>query len=315
MFENKFLLDNGLFLGQNAFKFSLPISFEKILTDMNRIRDHYAHRQDNEDASEAYIQGFFRVLGYQTAKKAPRLLSLTAAHADTSSSVLVLLTTPEESPEQTSHGLSLYTYLFYAANYYQARWGVVTNGHQLRILDFCRSDYQDAFFSADLDGIISNKQLEDFFTIYKIFHYMNSHNDEIAPRKRKQENNKDKQKLAPSSYDLSFLTQNIPQPTIALFEALRQKIFSLSASISERYTKLYVGYSSHRTFCVVEIKKSKISIFVNITIDDISDYSDYCEDVRQVGHHGIGDTKIVLQNPDDLDVVFEIIKQSYNKNS
>jgi predicted transport protein len=201
-----------------------------------------------------------------------------------------------------------------AANYFQVRWGILTNGCELKILDFQRTDYQDIFFSVDLDGIISASQLDSFFTIYKIFHYINGQNEDVSPRKSKQKS-KDTQKLVSSSYDLSFHTEKIPHSTVALFKALRQKIFTLSDSIAERYTKLYVGYSSQKTFCVVEIKKSKLSIFVNMTIDEISDYSNYCEDVRQVGHHGIGDTKVVLQNPDDLDVVFEIIRQSYNKNS
>jgi predicted transport protein len=254
-------------------------------------------------------------LGYQTIKKNPRLLSLTPSYAVASPKALALVLAPQEDFRQIIQGMSWDTYLFYAANYYQARWGIVTNGCELKILDFQRTDYQEVCFSADLDGIISDNQLEDFFTIYKIFHYINDQNEEIATSKRKQRKNKDTQKLDSSTYNLSFHTQNIPQPTIALFEALRQKILTLSDSIAERYTKLYIGYSSQKTFCVVEIKKSKLSVFVNLTIDEISNYSSYCEDVRQVGHHGIGDTKVVLQNPDDLDVVFEIIRQSYNKNS
>lgn len=311
MGNNEFINDKGLFLGQSDFEFSLPDSFETIENFLKTIKEYrdYAHPDSLE--WQEYIHEFFHILGFHTEQKAPRLISLGDIGTNGSPKALVMLISAGENLEEIIPGLDWLSYLFYAANFHHVNWGFLTNGLEMKVFDFRRDDYRKIFLWANLDGIIRDGKLDSFFTIYKIFSYMRGRKGAVLPPRGGRKSPKP-QKPVSSEYDLAYHTNNIQQSTINLFEALRGRILALSTSITEKYGKIYIGYSIRKNFCEICIQKSKLKVWVDLSIDELSDPHFLCRDVRKIGHQGTGESEITLQNSDNVDAVFEIVKQAYN---
>ena len=218
---------------------------------------------------------------------------------------------PEKSSEEIIPGLDWLSYLFYAAKFHHVDWGFLTNGLEMRVFDFRRDDYRKIFLWANLDRIIRDGKLDSFFTIYKIFSYMRGRKVAVLPPRGGRKSPKTQKPVSPE-YDLAYHTNNIQQSTINLFETLRGRILALSTSITEKYGKLYIGYSIRKNFCEICIQKNQLKVWIDLSIDELSDPHFLCRDVRKIGHHGIGASEITLQNIDDVDAVFEIVKQAYN---
>ena len=307
------ITDKGLFLGQSDFNFSLPDSFETIANFLKTIKEYRDYAHPDTPEWREYIHEFFHVLGFRTESIAPRLISLLDIGAQGTPKALVMIIEPGENFDEIIPGLDWLSYLFYAANFQHVNWGFLTNGVELRVFDFRRKDYQKTFFWANLDGIVMDGRLDSFFTIYKIFCYMRGKKGESAPTPRKMRKLPELKEPTPSEYDLAYHSNNIPQPMLELFESIRAKIFTLSDSVTEKFTKKYIGYANRRYFCEVWIQKTRVKIWVDATIDEVSDPYQLCRDVRGIGHYGSGDIEINLEDSQNLDAAFEIIKIAHDK--
>lgn len=312
MDDNEFIADKGLFLGQSDFNFSLPDSFETIVNYLKTVKEYRDYAQPDSPGWQEYIREFFHVLGFQTEQKAPRLISLCDIGAHSSPKALVMLILPGENLEEIIPGLDWLSYLLFAANFHHVNWGIITNGLEMRVWDFRKKDYTSVYFWANLDGIIKDDRLDSFFTIYKIFAYIRGHKGQPLPTPKVRKSPK-VQKPVVSEYDLEYHTDNIQHSIIELFEELRTKIFSLSSSITERYNKMYIGYSATGNICEVRIQKNQLKIWVDVKKREISDPLNICRDVFNIGHYGTGDIELTIQNKNQIDDNFDIIKQAYLK--
>ena len=313
MTNKVFVNDKGLFFGQSEFEFSLPVPFETIVNNLKIIKEQYDYIRSDPASSNNHIQDIFRAFGYQAEKQDLRLITLSDMGNNGQPKVLALLISLDENLNELIPGLDWSKYLFFAANYHHVRWGLITNGKEIRIFDFQRPDYQKTFFAADLGGIVEEGRLEDFFSIYKIFSFMRSPKGETLPP-RKIRKPLEMQDPVSSEYNLAYHINGVTQSTVDLFDKLRARVFTLSNSVTEKFNKNYIGYSDRKYFCEIWIQKHRLKIWVNVTVDEISDSFSLCRDVRGIGHYGSGDVEINLEKSKDLYAVFEIIKQAYEKN-
>lgn len=106
---------------------------------------------------------------------------------------------------------------------------------------------------------------------------------------------------------------NIPQDVKDLFFALREKIFSINDSIEERPKQNYVAYRLKNAFAYVHNQQTRIKIHLEILKDELDDPKDIARDVQNIGHHGGGETEVILSKPEDLNYVFDLVEQSYKK--
>jgi len=312
MEDNEFIADKGLFLGQSDFNFSLPDSFETIFNYLKTVKEYRDYAHPDSPEWQEYIQEFFHVLGFQTELKGPRLISLCNIDANSSPKALVMLISPGENLEEIIPGLDWLSYLLFAANFYQVNWGILTNGLEMKVWDFRRKEYKSIYFWANLDSVIKDGRLDSFFTIYKIFSYIRGHKGEVLPLRRVRTSSKTKKPVL-YEFNLAYHTDNIPQSTVELFEAMRTKIFSLSSSITEKHNKMYIGYSAKGNICEIRIQKNQLKIWVDVKKPEISDPLNICRDVLNIGHYGTGDTELTLDNRSQIDDIFDIIKQAYQK--
>jgi len=105
--------------------------------------------------------------------------------------------------------------------------------------------------------------------------------------------------------------------TQELFRALKEAILSIDQNIVEEPKKLYVAYKITRNFVDVVFKKNKLKLSINIKSGKLIDTLDIARNLEtpvHVGHWGNGDYEVTLSNPDEIDYVMGLIRQSYELN-
>ena len=98
-----------------------------------------------------------------------------------------------------------------------------------------------------------------------------------------------------------------------LYQKLRKKIMELSG-ITVEAKKLYISFRAPKKITDIEIQKNAIKVFLNVKKGQLNDPVGLCDDVSDIGHWGVGDYRIYLQDDTELNYVLDLIKQSYNIN-
>jgi predicted transport protein len=112
-------------------------------------------------------------------------------------------------------------------------------------------------------------------------------------------------------YTLGDHLANINPEIKTLFEELRGRVLSLDSNIEERPKKKYIGYRSKNAFLYIKVQKGQLKVWLMPNKSDLDDPKDFCRDVRAIGHHGGGQSEVVLNNSQDLNYVMGLVEQSY----
>ena len=78
--------------------------------------------------------------------------------------------------------------------------------------------------------------------------------------------------------------------------------------------KLYLSFKGNKNICDFVFKKDKVKITINLKIGELNDPKDLAIDVKNKGHWGVGEYRLILFGDENIDDVMDIIKQSYKKN-
>ncbi len=119
------------------------------------------------------------------------------------------------------------------------------------------------------------------------------------------------------TYTLEDHLQQANSALKSLFLNLREKILSLDDNIIEEPKKLYIAYKLTTNFVDITIKQTHLKIWLNLKSGQLNDPFNLARDLTKphpIGHWGNGDYEIKLKKEEDLDKVFELIKQSYEYN-
>lgn len=100
--------------------------------------------------------------------------------------------------------------------------------------------------------------------------------------------------------------------TKRLYKLLRDKIL-LFGEISVEPQKLYIAFKTNTNICDIEIQKSKLKIYINLSKGKLNDPKEFARDVSNIGHWGNGDYIVSLTDEDMLDYALDLIKQSYDE--
>jgi hypothetical protein len=83
-------------------------------------------------------------------------------------------------------------------------------------------------------------------------------------------------------------------------------------NINKRYLSKYIGYKYKKSvFCSIHIQKSGLRIWVKLKYSDLNDPPNFVRDVSNIGHWGVGDTEMKLDNFDYIKRAKEIILKSF----
>lgn len=105
-----------------------------------------------------------------------------------------------------------------------------------------------------------------------------------------------------------------PQNIVDLFNRLDERVTGLGPDVRRSFTKVYVNYSTRRSFVTVETRKRTLFCYVSLVWDELPERDEsLTRDVRSIGHYGMGDTEIALSDVSQLDYALRLIEASYRK--
>jgi predicted transport protein len=107
----------------------------------------------------------------------------------------------------------------------------------------------------------------------------------------------------------------LPNETIELYQALKEKVLALGDNIEVRPRKLYIGFVAGTNFVDIRSRKSGLKLWINLPKGELDDPKKLARDVSQVGHWGNGDYQIIIESSDELDYLINLIRQSYSRHS
>ncbi|MCI6216375.1 MAG: DUF5655 domain-containing protein [Mollicutes bacterium] len=103
-----------------------------------------------------------------------------------------------------------------------------------------------------------------------------------------------------------------------LYELLKERILELG-DIKIVPKKMYIAFKAATNVCDVVVRKSDILLMLNLQEDQLKDNDKVCrlmkKDGNKIGHWGNGDYQVLLKEPEELDYLMTLIRQSYKKNS
>ena len=149
--------------------FMIPESFETIINALQTVKQYRDYADPAASTWVAYIQELFQVMGFGTENCDSRLFFLKDMAGNSEPKAIVGYSLPGENIEEIIPGLKWETYILFASNYYHLDWGIVTNGLQLKVINYTNGNQHKISSWPDLDGIIKNQKSDSFFPIYKLF--------------------------------------------------------------------------------------------------------------------------------------------------
>lgn len=149
-----------------------PESLEEIANTLHTIKQYRDYQSPGSATWKEYIKEFFQVLGFTTEEINPRLYTLDVIGSNHMPEAVLVVVNPGESFTELVPGLPWDSYCFLAAQYYQVRWGIITNGIQLRVINYQDADELEPLYWQDIDQTICNEQIDIFCSVYKVFSYL-----------------------------------------------------------------------------------------------------------------------------------------------
>jgi predicted transport protein len=128
---------------------------------------------------------------------------------------------------------------------------------------------------------------------------------------------KKQKEVLPRQYSIEDHLKKANKEIRQIFNILREKITSLDKNILEEPKAKYIAYKLSTNFVDVVVLRNSLKIFLNVKSGQLKNSFDIARDLtkpKPIGHWGNGDYEIKLQNKENIDKVFELIKQSYNLN-
>ena len=91
---------------------------------------------------------------------------------------------------------------------------------------------------------------------------------------------------------------------------LQEYILSIDETVEEAPKKFYIAYKVSQNFVCIEVKKSKLILFLKINPKDIN-IPKNGRDVGNIGHYGTGDLELTISNAEEMEKSKELIKKSF----
>ncbi len=169
--RQEFVIDNGLFPSESL-NFPFSESFDTVANLSRTIKEYRDYVHPDANSWEEYILEFFHILGFNTTKVAPRLITVDILGENSSPKALVGIVHQDESLDEIIPGIDWASFLFFASKHFQTEYGILTNGCELRIYNLSHNQFKENSFWCNLDGLIKHERTDSFFTVHKVFEYI-----------------------------------------------------------------------------------------------------------------------------------------------
>jgi len=117
-------------------------------------------------------------------------------------------------------------------------------------------------------------------------------------------------------YDEKYHLEEKPQEVVELFKKADQYCVDLyPAGVERSYLAKYIKYSCVKNiFCCVHLQKSGLRIWLKVNYLELNNPPEYVRDVSRVGHWGVGDVELMVNNIERFHTVKDLIKKSFEQN-
>jgi predicted transport protein len=98
-----------------------------------------------------------------------------------------------------------------------------------------------------------------------------------------------------------------------LFDEFRRRVTNLDAGVREEVRKQYIAYKLSTNFVEVVPLGNELKLYLDITIDELSDPLGLARDVTAVGHWGTGSVEVRLPSSEHLADVIALVRQAFEQ--
>ena len=102
--------------------------------------------------------------------------------------------------------------------------------------------------------------------------------------------------------------------TKELYSLLKERILELG-DIRVDSKKLYIAFKGKCNICDVVIKKRHIFVYINLKEGCLNDPQGEAQMIKDIGHWGNGDYRMLIDGEEKIDYLMTLIRQSYKVNS
>jgi hypothetical protein len=110
--------------------------------------------------------------------------------------------------------------------------------------------------------------------------------------------------------------KGIPLEVIELFRVIDKFCRELDlTNVQRKYLALYVKYTHGKNiFCCIRLQKSGLLIWVKLNYSRLENPPYYVRDVSKIGHWGVGNVEIAIDNLEKLQIAKSFIRKSFEEN-
>ena len=98
-----------------------------------------------------------------------------------------------------------------------------------------------------------------------------------------------------------------------LYKIIEKNIFEFGDDIEKIEQKHYIAYKRIKNFCCLELLKNSIKLAIKLNLDEYKN-DDFVRDVTNIGHYGVGNAQLIINNEEDAIKAINYIKKSYDEN-
>ncbi len=99
-----------------------------------------------------------------------------------------------------------------------------------------------------------------------------------------------------------------------LYYSIRDYILALGDDIIENELKLYVAFKKIKNIICVEVYQKQILLHLRINPDTIELEDGFTRDVRNIGHYGTGELRVIIKSINDFEKAKKYINKAYEIN-
>lgn len=100
---------------------------------------------------------------------------------------------------------------------------------------------------------------------------------------------------------------------INIYRKIKDYLLSLEG-IEVKYNKHYISFKLSRNVIDVKVQQKSVKVWLNVIYGQLSDLQNITKNVSNIGHQGNGDYEVIIKSDENLNAVFDLIKQSYELN-
>ena len=115
-------------------------------------------------------------------------------------------------------------------------------------------------------------------------------------------------------YTEEYHIENGNERIKTLYKEVKELILSISPEVVIKPKAKYVAFLHNKNFVDIVVRKSNLTLFLNMNKGTLNDPQKGTRDVSRLGHWGNGEYELIINDASQLGYASSLIRQSYEKN-